>query len=356
MAKRRKLEAPSDADLSRIEAEFRSETSVRPASAPIAQVAGEAASEGSVLGVKTREKLAEADAFREAREKGLVLREIPIDRIRDDELVRDRAVLDRSELDELRASILKNGLRMPIEVYELTENNEEFDFGLISGYRRLLAHREIFEFTENAKFATIKAIVRPRKDSADSIAAMVEENEVRAGLSHFERGRIAALSAQNGVFTNVEDAVDQLFPFASKAKRSKVRSFALVFEEIGDVMQFPETLTERQGLAIAVALRAGADNALRDALANGSAATPDEEWALILPVLDAFETVARDAKRGGRPAKNSTAQKATVIRTESGVTIAWAPDDKGGYSLRLTGKIDRDLMDELLGALRDRLG
>ena len=98
MAKRRKLEAPSADDLSRIEAEFRSEAVGRPAVAPIAQVAGDAASEAEVLGVETRAKLAEAEAYRAADEKGLVLREIPVDRIREDEFVRDRAFLDRDEL------------------------------------------------------------------------------------------------------------------------------------------------------------------------------------------------------------------------------------------------------------------
>ena len=158
---------------------------------------------------------------------------------------------------------------MPIEVFELPEPEEGGPrFGLISGYRRLLVMREILAYTENPRYAQIKAIVREPKTSAASFAAMAEENEVRASLSHFERGRIAALTAANGVFGNVEEAVDRLFPFASKAKRSKVRCFALIFEEIGDMLAHPESLTEKQGLRLASALRGGAGSELRDALAG----------------------------------------------------------------------------------------
>lgn len=358
MAKRRKLEAPSEEDLSRIEEEFRSETSTRSGVAPIAQVAADAASEADVLGTETRAKLAEADAFREARDKGLVLKEIPIDRIRADELVRDRAVIDRDELTELRASIIKNGLRLPIEVYELPEKTGEHDFGLISGYRRLMAFQEALSGTGFDRFEKIKAIVRKPESSAESVAAMVEENEVRASLSHFERGRIAALSAQSGTFVNVEEAVTKLFGFASKAKRSKIRSFALIFEELGDLLEFPEALSERKGLAIAAAIRAGAEHGLREVLALKSADTPEEEWALVEPVLGGFESSLKDRARGGRPtAKSAKLARAKVqkIETPSGVTIAWERMGRGGYSLRLTGKIGSEDMDDILALIQGRL-
>ncbi|MDA8587062.1 ParB N-terminal domain-containing protein [Rhodobacteraceae bacterium] len=355
MAKRRKLETPSAKDLSRIEEEFRSETSPRSGVAPIAQVAGDAASKADVLGVETRAKLAEADAFRDAQGRGLVLVEIPIDRIRADELVRDRAVIDRDELTELRASIVKNGLRLPIEVYELAEKTSEHDYGLISGYRRLMAYQEARKGTGVDKFEKIKAIVRKPESSAESVAAMVEENEIRANLTHFERGRIAALSAQSGTFVNVEEAVTKLFAFASKAKRSKIRSFALIFEELGDLLYFPEALSERQGLAIAAAIRAGAENSLRETLALATAETAAEEWAVLEPILARFEGKKKDPARGGRPTAKAAKSKAERIETSRGVTIAWEPIKKGGYNLRLTGKIASDDMDDILALIRDRL-
>jgi ParB family chromosome partitioning protein len=355
MAKRRKLEAPSAEALSQIEEEFQTEKVARPAAAPISQVAAEAADQADVLGVKTRAKLAEADQFREASAQGLVMSEIPIDRIRAEELVRDRAVLDDGEMAELRASIVKNGLRLPIEVYELAEKTEAHDFGLISGYRRLMAYQEALKGTGQGRFEKIKAIVRQPSGSAESIVAMVEENEVRADLSHFERGRIAVLSAQSGAFVNVEAAVEQLFPFASKAKRSKVRSFALIFEELGDLLEFPEQLTERQGLSIAAALRAGADQELRETLALHSGGTAADEWALITGVLSKFEDKPKDLAKGGRPKSKATAKFLETIETPRGVKISWSPLKSGGYSLGLGGKIEEAEFKSILEILQDRL-
>ncbi len=356
MAKRRKLEAPSAADLSRLEAEIESGAGLRPAAAPIAQVAGEAASERNVLGAETRARLEEAKAYREADEKGLVMREIPIDRIRADELVRDRAVIDRDELTELRASIVQHGLRLPIEVYELPEKTAEHDYGLVSGYRRLMAMREAWSVTQLEKYRTIRAMVRAATDSAESIAAMVEENEIRAEVSNFERGRIAALSAQNSVFVNVEEAVAQLFPFASKAKRSKIRSFALIFEELGDALAFPEALSERQGLAVAAALRAGAEQDLRDLLVVHPAETAKDEWEMISGVLEKYEDSPRDRTRGGRPNAKAKKPRATEVDTPRGVTIAWEPMARGGFTLRLKGKIAEEEVRELVSLMQVRLG
>ena len=55
---------------------------------------------------------------------------------------------------------------------------------------------------------TIRAILRDPEEMGGTFVAMVEENEVRANLSHFERGRIAVLSSQEGAFVNPEAPVD----------------------------------------------------------------------------------------------------------------------------------------------------
>lgn len=99
---------------------------------------------------------------------------------------------------------------------------------------------------------------------------MVEENEVRANLSHYECRGIAVPAAEQGHFAHVEEAVARLFGAASKAKRSKIRSFAMVHEELGDMLAFPEELTEKNGLRLAAALRQGVEGELRAALAAQS--------------------------------------------------------------------------------------
>ena len=360
MAKRRKLTAPSAADLSRIEDEFRRETRVG-AMAPIAQVAAETAGQAEVLGAETRARIARAEAdaegYREAQGKGLIIQQIPLDQINADEMFRDRMTMSREELDELRASIATNGLRLPIEVFELADGDGLHRYGLISGYRRLLAMRELHQVTQKPEHSTIKTVVREPKSSADSFAAIVEENEIRASLSHFERGRFAALTAANGIFTSVEEAVQKLFPFASKAKRSKVRSFALIFEEIGDMLEFPEALTEKQGLRLASALRAGAERDLRGLLAEARAGDAREEWAIIEELVSRYEDEARDPKRGGRPSKRVVSGPEQSFRTTGGVDVSWGGDSASGYVIKLQGRgLHPDVMDSLLTHIRYVLG
>ncbi len=222
MAKRRNLEIPSTEDLQRMEAEFGQAPALpRAASVPIAQVAAEAAAgfdprSADVRAGAARDR-AEAESFRAAKGRGLVMLDLDLAEIDADALVRDRVVIDAEEMEELKASIARNGLRLPVEVFERA--GEGARYGLLSGYRRLMAVRALHALTGEDRHARIKAVLREPEAMGGSFAAMVEENEIRAGLSHYERGRIAVIAAQQGAFANVEAAVDALFPVASKAKR-----------------------------------------------------------------------------------------------------------------------------------------
>ena len=69
-------------------------------------------------------------------------------------------------------------------------------------------------------------------------------------MSYFAAACLMLVAGQ-GHFADVEEAVARLFGAASKAKRSKIRSFALVHEELGDMLAFPEELTEKGGLRLA---------------------------------------------------------------------------------------------------------
>lgn len=148
MAKRRKLEAPSTDDLNRIESEFRRETAPRgPLTAPIAQIAADSAAAHDPRPADLRAEVArdkaDAEVLRDAQGRGLVMAELSIDEIDADAMVRDRVVLDAAEMDELKGSISKTGLRLPIEVYELPEPEGALRYGLLSGYRRLKAVRDL---------------------------------------------------------------------------------------------------------------------------------------------------------------------------------------------------------------------
>lgn len=360
MAKRRRLETPSSADLDRIEAQFRSETRERPALgrsvAPIAQVAADSAAVAATESVEAREERARASAdaarLREAEERGLLITELHIDSIDESAMVRDRMVMNEEDMQELRLSIAAHGLRLPIEVYQIeAPEGQDPRYGLLSGYRRLHAVRALYELTQADKHARIRALIRPRTEANDAFVAMVEENEVREELSHFERGRIAVIAANQGAFANTEDAVNKLFASSSKAKRSKVRSFALIFEELGDMLRFPEALTERRGLRLSAALRNGAEARMRQALSLRAPGDAEEEWALIEPVLQSLDDAPREPGRGGRPRSKPQSfgwVDEMTIRTTSGITIRRARDDRG-HILRLEGRaLSDDLMESLM--------
>ena len=364
MAKRRKLEAPSADALNQLEEEFRRETSPRGplgqgGAAPIAQVAADAAALSNANSPEARQLQAEAERLRKAEAEGLLIRELPVAEIDADAMIRDRTVLDEDEMLELRQSIAANGLRLPIEVYELAEPRADgVRFGLVSGYRRLMAVRALHGLTEENKYATIRALVRPQSEADAAFVAMVEENEIRSELSQFERGRIAVISAQQGAFVNVEEAVNRLFANASKAKRSKVRSFALIFEELGDMLTFPEALSEKRGLRLAQALRQGFEKQLREALADLSPAESENEWSGIEPVIAEAENGPRPVRRGGRPktAKSASGWKnADVLETSAGITLRKKRDGQG-FVMRFEGKgMDDELMDSLMEEIRTLL-
>ena len=361
MAKRRKLEAPSADDMSRIEEEFRRETPAR-AAAPIAQVAADTADAYEAGTTEERaaraRDSAEAQKFRDADAAGLLIFEIPVDAIEPLSMQRDRTVLDQEAMAELEHSINANGLRMPIEVYTLKGSASGRQYGLLSGYRRLIAQQNLYARSGDARFKVIKAVLRDPDQMGGAFVAMVEENEIRQDLSHYERGRIAAIAAQQGAFSSTEDAVSQMFAAASKAKRSKIKSFAMIFEELGDMLEFPETMREKDGLRLAAGLRAGAEPRLRDVLGAGQGGDPKSEWALIEKVLSEHQSEAPDPSRGGRPKAAPPApgwKGKDTLTTATGITLKRELDDKG-FLIRISGRgTSTDMIEAIMQDIREKL-
>ena len=123
-------------------------------------------------------------------------------------LVRDRVVLAEDEMAALSDSLRARGQQTPIEVMELDAGR----YGLISGWRRLTALQQLHAETGDAAFASIKALLRRREDLSAAYVAMVEENEIRADLSFYERARIAVQAAAAGVYPDTHTAVQSSFP------------------------------------------------------------------------------------------------------------------------------------------------
>ncbi|MGY9045694.1 hypothetical protein P775_01020 [Puniceibacterium antarcticum] len=359
MAKRRQLEIPSAEALREIEDGFARETSRPSTRPPIADVVADAALNSDPLPPLAREAVArdkvDAQAMRLAMEKGLVAREIPIHEVTADALTRDRMNLDEEEMRELIDSITRNGLRLPIEVFEPSNPEAAGRYALISGFRRLAAYRQLNAMTGGEKYRTIAAFVRAPDSIAATLVAMIEENEIRVGLSQYERGRAAAVSVHDGVFASIDEAVTTLFQSGSKTKRSKIRSFALIHDELGDMLRYATALTERQCLRIATALRAGQGDAMRDALDEAEVDGPEAEWSVLLPFVESAEGAAPDPSRGGRPKVARKPKAGPVVSLANGVSIEKVSGPEG-YAIRFHGRaVDSDMVDAVMDHIRHLL-
>ena len=141
--------------------------------------------------------------------------EIPIDQIDDKALERDRTSSDAAQFEELWFSILKFGLRQPIEVYTYA-TPIDVPYALISGARRLAAFRHLHQTMGLPKFASIPTFIREPTSRADAMVAMVQENDIRAELSPWERARIAVVARDHNYYPTIDAAIEALYPNASR--------------------------------------------------------------------------------------------------------------------------------------------
>ena len=252
MAKRKRLELPIES----ISGDLEAKPGLTPrARMPIADVAGDTAGHAALEEV--------ARAMTAAETEGRVVKKLAIADISLHHLARDRMVLDEAEMEALTASITERGQQTPIEVLALPGGL----YGLISGLRRLEALKAL-------GLGEVLAFVRRPESSQDAYQAMVEENEIRAGLSFYERANIAVAAVGQGVYPDVRRAVAGLFAHAAPAKRSKITKFVTICEALGKSLSFPAAIPEKLGLALAQAIEA--DDKLASRIADALRKTPPE--------------------------------------------------------------------------------
>ncbi|MEO1681197.1 MAG: ParB N-terminal domain-containing protein [Pseudomonadota bacterium] len=303
--------------------------------APIAQVAGDSAAAAALDEV--------TEALVTARTEGRLALPLPLDAVDESYLVRDRISADTPELDDLVASLRTRGQRSAIEVVDLGEAAAP-RYGLISGWRRLTALRRLA--AEDPRFATVAAIVRSPDNAPEAYLSMVEENEIRLGLSYYERARIVVKALEVGVFDTPRAALQILFANVSRAKRSKIKSVMSVVEALDTSLRFPEALTERAGLDLAKALEVdGAAATLNAALADRAPDSPEAETALLAATVATILS-PRDASRPG----SVTAHDGTGVPEAAHVYVRHGPD---GLTLSGPG-VDDGLEDALKAWLRRR--
>lgn len=289
--------------------------------APVARIAAEAAAEAALREVSTE--------LSTLRSEGRVVLRLPLSAIVDSWLIRDRVVAEQAEMEALKSSLRSYGQRNPIEVADIGGGR----YGLISGWRRMIALRALSE--EDARFDTVLALVRLPQASGDTYIAMVEENEVRASLSYWERARVVVQTVSNGVFASEKLALQRLFASASRSKRSKIGSFIHLVHKLDGTLRFPSALPERLGLRLAAAFQA------QPALA--------EQVIALLSQHDA---------------KDAASEQACLLASLSGGTRSSATRDNLGDGLWLETKFDgrvvlggpalnEELIDKLRAWLRD---
>ncbi|MFD1508190.1 ParB/RepB/Spo0J family partition protein [Lacimonas salitolerans] len=257
--------------------------------APIAQVAGDAAAVAAFHDV--------AGELTRAREDGRLVVSLPLDVVRADHLTRDRLTSDAEDMEALRTSIATRGQQTPIEVLALPGGG----YGLISGWRRLQALRELAR-DDPERFGTVLALLRRPDTVAEAYRAMVEENEIRADLSFYERARIVQRAVDDGAFSDTKQALNTLFGSASYAKRSKIKSFLRVVEGLDGVLRHPTRLAEHLGLKLARAL--DQDASLPDRLARAldtvDPTDAEAELAAIKANLSHAKGLGKERSESGR--------------------------------------------------------
>ena len=334
MAKRKRLGGPLQDHLTTPE----SSGSLAVTSAPIARVAGDA-SINAAFDEVSRE-------LSRARNEGRLVVRLPLESIEAAWLMRDRADPGTKEDPDFAAlldSLRRNGQRSPIEVVDMGEGR----YGLISGWRRLTALICLHEETGEDRFATVLAFLRQPASARDAYLSMVEENEVRLGLSYYERARIAEKSVDAGAYPSSKAALQSLFASASRAKRSKIGSFLVLYQALGDRVHFPQALTERMGLSLVNVLQADktAGERLRTRLETSLVDTPAAEQDLFSDFLDmesasAARSVSAPASPSVSPSTKTPDRPAPTPQSESHMAEEVCPGvylSQRGGKLQLSG-------------------
>lgn len=291
---------------------------------PVAQIAAAEAMVSALEGL--------TEVLTEARARGHLAEAVPLEAVETGWITRDRIGADAEAMAALMESLRARGQQVPVELTELPGGR----YGLISGFRRVEALRRLQAETGEARFGRVLAVMRRPDSAGAAYLAMVEENEIRLGLSHYERARIVAQTAGQGVFPDIPTALRALFGTASRARRSKIGSFVTVVQALDGALAFPQAISERLGLALAQALEA--DPGLGPRIAADLAAKPAADAAAETARL------ARAVAAAGRAARPDRAAPPPF-------RLAAEPC-AGGFVLRLTGA---GATPALQAALRDWL-
>ncbi|WP_299208318.1 ParB/RepB/Spo0J family partition protein [uncultured Tateyamaria sp.] len=260
-------------------------------------------------------------------------------------LPRDRDTHDAEAQNELEMSILTSGLRQPIEIWQLSQPRDDHRYGLISGFRRLAAARTL-------EHETIPAFLRTPKDIPDALASMVTENEIRAQISPWEKGRLILDCVRSDLFDTEDAALTALFGTLSRQKKARLRSIVLVVQVFDGSLATPERLSVARIERLASALRAGWEDLLSDALRTSRSDTLNGQWAALEPVItEALNPQSGDAAPNTRDAPRRSIKFAQGLQIRRELT-------RSGWILRFSGPEAKvpGLMDDVMETIERVFG
>ncbi len=239
---------------------------------------------------------------------------------------------------------------MPVELFPLAAPHGALRYGIVSGYRRLAAFRELHAFGLEA-YAAIPAFVRPATGFAATLAAMVEENAIRADLSPWEQGRIAVLARDQERLPHHRGSRRPALPRGQRRQaRAPPRRRPRSSISSSTSSPPPKSSPSAGSCASAPPSATASARSSRPPSARPSLRDPDSQWAAILPYLIESErqhsfTDPDPEPRRPRPPRpppphRPPPRRSLVIRREMA---------RDGYILRFTGKeATSSLMDEVL--------
>jgi ParB family transcriptional regulator, chromosome partitioning protein len=266
---------------------------------------------------------------------------LPLTAIMPEALPRDRSAADPAAMEDLVASIAANGLRQPVEVWALSTPMDGFTHGLIAGHRRLAAHHRLASLRTDGSFATIACFLRSPASLPAALAAMVEENECRAGITPWEKARLLVVTVSEGHFDTLDAAVAALHPLANATDRSRLRSLAHVVDVLDEVLTDPTAYSLRQLLRLSAALKAGFAEVILTALQQNEGRRQPEQWDLLQNILAEAERSLLDPTFDPPPPRRAK----RVVRPREGLVIRreWLPN---GWRLVFTGPEAKGMMIE----------
>ncbi|MGL4235018.1 ParB/RepB/Spo0J family partition protein [Tabrizicola sp.] len=268
------------------------------------------------------------------------LTHLPLTEIDPYALLRDRTALDPAALHQLQYSIATEGLRMPIEVWQLSTPRDGYTHGLISGLRRLTAARALGH-------QTIPAFLRTPASIPQAMAAMVTENEIRSPVSPWEKGLLIMATVEEGHFETPDAAVAALYKALPRQTRTRLRYFANVAEALDGLLSTPERLSTRQMDRIATALRSNMEDVIRATLFARRGEGLESQWSALLPLINERDEPETTPTRPGRPRR--------LLQLKQGLTIRREPC-RNGWLLRFTGEEARKgaLIDDIFDLIEDK--